>query len=208
MRRTQFALAVLLALLVPLAAGCGMGTPAGNPSSSASGAVQFSAYENADYPFSIAYPAGWTKTIVTAASTSPKTGDRLLAATFLDPKGAVAKSGMPVDGVTVEVFQLDKAVTLGKRYTNTALRIMGGSLLPRLKRIQLAGKPKDVTVHVPGMECYAQVLSAGPHDAGAVGARAQAQLCLLSDRSRHGGDLVGAVAEAANLPRHVPGALT
>jgi len=124
-----------------------MGTPASNPSSSASGAAQFSAYRNAEYLLSIAYPAGWTKTIATAASTAPKTGDRLLAATFLDPKGAVAKSGMPVDGVMVEVFQLDRVVTPGKRYTSTAMRIMGGSLLPRLKLVQLADRPKDVTVH-------------------------------------------------------------
>jgi len=147
MRRTQFALAVLLALLVALAAGCATGTPAGNPSSSASGVAQFSAYKNAEYLLSIAYPAAWAKTIEASATTSPKTGDRLLAATFIDSKGAVAKSGTSVDGDTVEVFQLDKAVKPGKRYTNTAMRIIDGSLLPRLKRVQLAGKPKEVTVH-------------------------------------------------------------
>ena len=147
MRRTQFVLLVLPALLVALAAGCGAGAPAGNPSSSASDVAQFSVYKNPEYLFSIAYPTGWTKAIEALASTSPNTGDRLLTATFVDPEGAVATSGRPVDGATVEVFQLDKAVEPGKRYASTAMRIMGGALLPRLKRVQLAGKPKQVTVH-------------------------------------------------------------
>ena len=147
MRRTQFVLLVVAALLVGLVAGCGAGTPASSPSSSASGVARFIVYQNPEYLFSIAYPAGWTKSIEASASTSPKTGDQLLTATFLDPKGAVAASGKPVDGDTVEVFQLDKAVKPGNRYASTAMRIMGGSLLPRLERVQLAGKPAQVTVH-------------------------------------------------------------
>jgi hypothetical protein len=146
MRRTRFPVPVLLALIVALAAGCGAATPAGNPSS-ASGVEHFGVYKNAEYLFSIAYPAAWTKTIKASASASPATGDLLLTAAFVDLKGGLAKSGKPVDGDIVEVFQLDKAVRPGTRYTNTAMRITGGSLLPRLNRVQLAGKPKEVTVH-------------------------------------------------------------
>jgi len=147
MRRTRFVLPVLLALLGVVAAGCGTAAPAGAPAASPSGVARFSAYKNAQYVFGIAYPSGWSKSIAAPVSTSPKTGERLFQGTFLDPHGTVTKGGQALDGVTVEVYQLDKTVKPGVRYTSTAMRIIGGSLLPKLQHIQVAGKAKAVSVH-------------------------------------------------------------
>jgi hypothetical protein len=147
MRRALFVLSALTALCFGAATGCGSTTPASNPSSSASGAAQFTVYKNAKFGFSLVYPARWTRTVSVSASASPQTGERLLAMTLIDPQGAEVQGGQLADGESVEVYQLDRAVKPGVRYTSVAMRVMGGSLLPRLQSLEVKAKPKEVSVH-------------------------------------------------------------
>ena len=119
MKRAWPALFVSVALLVALgAAACGGGALN-------DGAV-LSAYSNAQYGFSVKFPAGW----VEATKTGSKLADPLFVVFFADGNGAQV-AGQAVDVMAVSVYKVSKPVTAAdvkkkqKEFTAMAMGLVG-----------------------------------------------------------------------------------
>ena len=148
MRGSGKAMALAALVLGASLAGCGSGgaLPVTGQANSAPAKVKAITFRDRPLRFSVAYPFGWRVSQWRAPTGARKTGQLLLSLGFADPTGTVVK-GKYVDGEQLSVFQLDRAVKPGVKFSDTARRIVMGSLLSKLSGVAIRKPLHEISVN-------------------------------------------------------------